>query len=207
MVLPPDGADKLAGRRPAHPPTPPGGAARRVCRPRVRVYTQAASRRDGVTSEAMTAPQVGSAAPDFRLPATHEQTLSLADFRGSNVVLYFYPKDSTPGCTREGQAFRDRIDAFRAANTRILGVSRDSIRSHEDFRNEQALPFDLISDPDEVACRAYDVMAEEHVYQRPVRGIERSTFLIDVDGVLRRQWRRVKIDGHADDVLAAARAL
>lgn len=155
----------------------------------------------------MTRPEVGAAAPDFSLPATDDQTLSLADFRGRNVVLYFYPKDSTPGCTNESQAFRDRIKAFRDADTVVLGISRDSVRSHENFRRKQALPFDLVSDPDEVACRAYDVITEKNMYGRQVRGIERSTFLIDAGGLLRREWRRVKVDGHADEVLAAAREL
>lgn len=155
----------------------------------------------------MTRPEVGAVAPDFSLPATDDQTLSLADFRGRNVVLYFYPKDSTPGCTHEAQTFRDRIDAFRDADTVVLGISRDSVRSHEHFRRKQSLAFDLLSDPDEVACQAYGVITEQKMYGRQVRGIERSTFLVDADGVLRREWRRVKVDGHADEVLAAAREL
>jgi peroxiredoxin Q/BCP len=155
----------------------------------------------------MTRPQAGAAAPDFSLPATDDKTLTLAGLRGRNVVLYFYPKDSTPGCTNEGQAFRDRVDAFAEANTVIIGVSRDSVRSHEKFRTAQSLPFDLVSDPDEVACSAYDVIVDKNMYGRKVRGIERSTFLIDADGVLRREWRKVRVDGHADEVLAAARAL
>lgn len=155
----------------------------------------------------MTRPVVGAAAPDFSLPATDDQTLSLADFRGRKIVLYFYPKDSTPGCTNEAQAFRDLIDAFREASTVVLGVSRDSVRSHENFRRKHSLPFDLIADPDETACRAYDVIAEKNMYGRRVRGIERSTFLVDAEGILRREWRRARVDGHADEVLASAREL
>lgn len=155
----------------------------------------------------MTRPEPGGAAPDFSLPATGGQTLSLADFRGRNVVLYFYPKDSTPGCTTEGQGFRDRIADFEAANTIVLGVSRDSVRSHENFRSKHDLGFHLVSDPDEVACDAFDVLREKNLYGRKVRGIERSTFLIDADGVLQREWRGVKAPGHVHEVLAAARSL
>ena len=155
----------------------------------------------------MSRPRVGSAAPDFSLPATGDRTLSLADLRGRNVVLYFYPKDNTPGCTTESRDFRDRAQEFAAANTVVVGISRDSVRSHEGFRRRHELGFDLVSDPDETACTAYDVIREKSLFGRKVNGIERSTFLIDAEGVLRREWRKVKVSGHVDEVLEAARAL
>ncbi len=155
----------------------------------------------------MTRPAVGAPAPDFRLPATGGQTLSLADFRGRNVVLYFYPKDNTPGCTTESQGFRDRAGEFEQANTVVIGISRDSVRSHENFRGKHELGFDLVADTDEVACNAFDVLRDKNMYGRKVRGIERSTFLIDADGVLQQEWRGVKVPGHVDEVLAAARSL
>ena len=155
----------------------------------------------------MSQPRVGTAAPDFSLPATGDRTLSLADLRGRNVVLYFYPKDNTPGCTTESRDFRDRAHEFAAANTVVVGVSRDSLRSHEGFRRRHELGFDLVSDVDETACTAYDVIREKSLFGRKVRGIERSTFLIDADGTLAREWRGVKVKGHADEVLEAAQAL
>ena len=155
----------------------------------------------------MTRPAVGTPAPDFQLPATGGQTLSLADFRGRNVVLYFYPKDNTPGCTTESQGFRDRVGDFEQANTVVIGISRDSVRSHENFRSKHELGFDLLADTDEVACNAFDVLREKNMYGRKVRGIERSTFLIDANGVLQQEWRGVKVPGHVDEVLAAARDL
>lgn len=155
----------------------------------------------------MTTPQEGDRAPDFALPATGERTIRLSELRGHNVVLYFYPKDNTPGCTTEGQDFRDRRDAFEAADTIVLGISRDGVRSHENFRAKHDLGFDLLSDGDEEACSAYDVIREKNMYGRKVRGIERSTFLIDGDGIVRRAWRGVKVPGHADEVLEAARNL
>lgn len=155
----------------------------------------------------MTRPAVGAPAPDFLLPATGGQTLALADFRGRNVVLYFYPKDNTPGCTTESQGFRDRATEFEQANTVVIGISRDSVRSHEDFRSRYELGFDLVADTDEVACNAFDVLREKSMYGRRVRSIERSTFLIDADGMLRHEWRGVRVPGHVDEVLAAAQAL
>jgi peroxiredoxin Q/BCP len=155
----------------------------------------------------MTRPTVGAPAPDFHLPATGGQTLSLADFRGRNVVLYFYPKDNTPGCTTESQGFRDRAPEFAQANTVVVGVSRDGVRSHENFRAKHELGFDLVADTDEVACNAFDVLREKNMYGRRVRGIERSTFLIDSEGLLRQEWRGVKVPGHVDEVLAAAKSL
>jgi thioredoxin-dependent peroxiredoxin len=145
--------------------------------------------------------------PDFELPATGGKAIRLSELKGKNVVLYFYPKDDTPGCTLEGQDFRDRHASFKRAKTVILGVSRDSIKSHESFCEKQGFPFDLLSDADEKLCTLFDVMKMKNMYGKQVRGIERSTFLIDADGVLRREWRKVKVEGHADEVLEAVKAL
>ena len=145
--------------------------------------------------------------PNFSAPATGDQALSLTDLKGRNVVLYFYPKDSTPGCTKEGQAFRDHYAQFEQLNTVILGVSRDSLKAHENFKAKQAFPFELLSDQDETLCQLFDVIKMKNMYGQQVRGIERSTFLIDAKGVLRHEWRKVKVDGHVDDVLAAVEAL
>jgi peroxiredoxin Q/BCP len=146
---------------------------------------------------------IGRKVPDFRLPATGGQTIALADYKEKNVVLYFYPKDSTPGCTTEGQDFRDRISKFRRRNTVVLGISRDSVKSHENFKAKQQFPFDLLSDADETVCRLFDVIREKNMYGRKVMGIERSTFLIDNRGILRAEWRKVRVKGHADEVLEA----
>jgi len=150
---------------------------------------------------------VGKKAPDFTLPATGEQDISLSDFKGKNVVIYFYPKDSTPGCTTEGQDFRDLINTFRRRKTVILGISRDSIKSHENFKAKQEFPFELLSDADEKACKLFDVIKEKNMYGRKVMGIERSTFLIDAKGILRKEWRKVKVKGHVDEVLDAIKEL
>jgi peroxiredoxin Q/BCP len=150
---------------------------------------------------------IGKKVPNFSLPATGGKTLKLADFKGKNLVIYFYPKDSTPGCTTEGQDFRDRYDAFRAARTDILGVSRDGLKSHENFKEKHKFPFDLLADADESLCRAFDVIHEKNMYGRKVMGVVRSTFLIDGEGRLRREWRGVRVKGHADEVLATARSL
>ncbi|HFD91870.1 MAG TPA: peroxiredoxin [Gammaproteobacteria bacterium] len=145
--------------------------------------------------------------PDFEAPATGGKTIRLSDLKGQNVVLYFYPKDSTPGCTREGQDFRDNHLKFRRRKTVVLGVSRDSLRSHERFKEKQGFPFDLLSDEDEALCRLFDVIKMKNMYGKKVRGIERSTFLIDKEGVLRREWRGVKVDGHVEEVLEACKTL
>jgi len=150
---------------------------------------------------------VGKPVPDFTLPATGGKDISLSDFRGKNVVIYFYPKDSTPGCTTEGQDFRDSIKTFQRRKTVVLGVSRDSIKSHENFKAKQDFPFDLLSDADEQACRLFDVIKEKNMYGRKVMGIERSTFLIDAEGILRREWRKVSVKGHVEEVLEAVKAL
>src|SRR5688572_3664115 len=126
---------------------------------------------------------------------------------GENLVVYFYPKDMTSGCTLESQQFRDLHAAFRKAKTRVIGVSRDSIASHEKFRKKESLPFELLADEDEKLCQLFDVIKEKSLYGRKYMGIERSTFLIDAEGVLRQEWRKVKVPGHAQEVLAAAREL
>lgn len=150
---------------------------------------------------------VGKAVPDFKLPATGDQSISLGEFRGKNVVLYFYPRDNTSGCTMEGENFRDQHAKFKRLNTEILGVSRDSLKSHAKFREKYAFKFDLLSDETEKVCKLFDVIKEKSLYGRKFMGIERSTFLIDSDGVLRNEWRKVSIKGHADEVLDAVRAL
>jgi len=150
---------------------------------------------------------LGKKVPTFALPASGDKSVKLSELKGKNVVLYFYPKDSTPGCTREGQDFRDKHAKFKRRNTVILGVSRDSLKSHENFKAKQAFPFDLLSDPDEQLCAMFDVIKEKNMYGKKVLGIERSTFLIDAGGVLRREWRKVKVDGHADEVLEAVNEL
>jgi peroxiredoxin Q/BCP len=150
---------------------------------------------------------VGQRVANFTLPATGDKLLSLDDFRGQPLVIYFYPKDNTPGCTRESQDFRDAHADFEAAGAAILGVSRDSIRSHEKFRTIQELPFDLLSDADEALCRQFDVIQEKTLYGRKYMGIERSTFLIDPEGTLVNEWRKVRVPGHAASVLEAVRAL
>ncbi|HEX6550759.1 MAG TPA: peroxiredoxin [Gammaproteobacteria bacterium] len=155
----------------------------------------------------MSKPVVGKKAPDFELPATRDQHLKLSKLKGSNVVLYFYPKDSTPGCTLEGQDFRDNYAKFKRRDTVILGISRDSLKSHENFCSKQKFPFDLLSDADEKVCKLYDVIKEKNMYGRKVLGIERSTFLIDAKGVLVREWRKVSVKGHAAEVLDAVKAL
>lgn len=149
----------------------------------------------------MAAPLLNRVVADFKCAATGNKTIQLRNLRGQNVVLYFYPKDATPGCTTEGQDFRDLHSKFRRLNTVILGVSRDNIAAHEKFREKQAFPFELLSDPDEKLCRKFDVIKEKSLYGRKFMGIERSTFLIDASGKLRREWRKVKVKGHAQEVL------
>ena len=155
----------------------------------------------------MSAISIGQKVPAFERPATGGKTVKLLDFEGSNVVLYFYPRDNTPGCTLEGQDFRDHMPEFEARDTAVLGVSRDSLKSHENFKAKQSFPFELISDPDETLCRQFDVIKEKKLYGKISMGIERSTFLIDEDGKLRGEWRKLKVKGHADEVLEAAKAL
>ncbi|MBA1201414.1 peroxiredoxin [Pseudomonas capeferrum] len=144
---------------------------------------------------------------DFQAQATSGQTVALADLKGRQVVLYFYPKDNTPGCTTQGQGFRDQLAAFQAANTVVYGVSRDGLKSHENFKAKQGFGFELISDKDESLCQLFDVIKLKKLYGKEYLGVDRSTFLIDKDGVLRQQWRGLKVPGHVDAVLAAAQAL
>lgn len=146
-------------------------------------------------------------APDFEQAATDGESIRLSDLRGDPVVLYFYPRDNTPGCTQEGQDFRDLYEDFRAAGARVIGVSRDSVRKHENFRAKHSFPFPLIADEDESVCQAFGVLKEKKLYGKTHIGIERSTFLIDAEGVVRQEWRGVKVKGHAEAVLAAAREL
>ena len=146
-------------------------------------------------------------APDFELPATGGKTVRLSALRGTPVVLYFYPKDNTPGCTTEGQNFRDLFPEFAKAGCAIYGISRDSIKSHETFRSKMAFPFELLSDSEETACKLFGVIKMKNMYGKKVRGIERSTFVIDGDGTVRREWRGVKVPGHVDEVLEFVRTL
>ena len=148
----------------------------------------------------------GQLLPEFTAASTGGE-FSPAALKGRKLVLYFYPKDDTPGCTTESIDFRDRLAAFDAAGVTIVGVSRDSLRSHENFRARHALPFELVSDPDEQLCELFGVMKMKNMYGRQVRGIERSTFVIDTDGRLAREWRGVKVPGHADEVLEYVRSL
>jgi peroxiredoxin Q/BCP len=145
--------------------------------------------------------------PNFSRPATGDQEIKLSQLKGKNIVLYFYPKDSTPGCTTEGQNFRDLIKEFEKLNTVILGVSRDTLKRHENFKEKQAFPFELLSDEDESLCTLFDVIKMKNMYGKQVRGIERSTFLIDSKGVLRHEWRKVKVKGHVEAVLEKLKEL
>ncbi|WP_085315790.1 peroxiredoxin [Derxia lacustris] len=150
---------------------------------------------------------IGKAVPDFSAPLTGGKTFSPAEARGRITVLYFYPKDSTPGCTTEGQGFRDQYAEFQAAGADVIGVSRDSLKSHENFKAKQAFPFELLSDPDEKVCELFGVMKLKNMYGKQVRGIERSTFVIDAEGVVQAEWRGVKVPGHVAAVLAQVQAL
>ena len=155
----------------------------------------------------MTNPSIGQPVPDFEAPATGNKTIKLSDYLGKNVILYFYPKDNTPGCTREGQDFRDHIAAFDGLDAVILGVSRDSVKVHEGFKCKQEFPFDLLSDKDETLCQLFDVIKMKNMYGKQVRGIERSTFLIDAQGNLAHEWRKVKVKEHIAEVLQALKEL
>jgi peroxiredoxin Q/BCP len=153
----------------------------------------------------MTQVVTGKAVPQFTLPSTAGKEFSLRAARGSWVILYFYPRDATPGCTTESSAFRDLHSQFTAAGAQVLGISRDSLASHAKFRLSLGLPFELLSDADETACKLFDVIREKNMYGKKVLGIERSTFLIDAKGVLRHEWRKVKVPGHAEQVLETLR--
>ena len=149
---------------------------------------------------------VDQAVPDFTAPATGGD-FTLSSLKGSKVVLYFYPKDNTPGCTTEALQFRDLHTKFKKAGAQIVGISRDSVRSHDNFKTKLELPFVLVSDADEALCTLFDVIKLKKMYGKQVRGIERSTFLLDASGVLRREWRGIKVPGHVDEVLEAVQAL
>lgn len=153
----------------------------------------------------MAAPTVGKKMPRFTADATGGKTVSSQGLLGRAVVLYFYPRDNTPGCTAESQDFRDQYAKFKRRQVAVYGVSRDSLTSHERFKAKFDFPFELIADPDEKLCRLFDVIKQKNMYGKRVRGIERSTFLFDADGILRREWRKVKVDGHVDEVLRAIR--
>jgi peroxiredoxin Q/BCP len=150
--------------------------------------------------------EVGKKAPIFKLDGTAGQW-SLTDALGGNVVLYFYPRDNTPGCTQEGESFAGHHAQFKKAKTVIVGISADSVASHEKFKQKMSFPFELLSDPEQAVCKLYDVIQEKSMYGKKFMGIERSTFLIDAKGVLRQAWRKVKVTGHAEAVLTAVKAL
>ena len=145
--------------------------------------------------------------PDFKAKATSNLELDLASLKGHKTVIYFYPKDNTPGCTTEGQEFRDAIEEFKSANTVIYGVSRDSMRTHENFKAKHEFPFELISDPEEEFCKLFDVIKLKKLYGKEYLGIDRSTFLIDENGILQKEWRTVKVKGHVDEVLEACKEI
>ena len=146
---------------------------------------------------------LGKAIPDFKGKITNDLIIKFSDYKGQNIVIYFYPKDNTPGCTKEGEDFRDYFEDFKKKNTIILGVSRDSVASHDKFTCKYNFPFKLISDEDEKVCKLFDVIKEKNMYGRKYMGIERSTFLINHEGTLVKEWRKVKVKGHVEQVLGA----
>jgi len=149
----------------------------------------------------MSGIKVGSKVQNFSLEGTSNLQFNLNDFAGKNIIIYFYPKDSTPGCTNEGIDFKDLYESFKNLNTEIFGISRDSLKSHENFKAKYNFPFELLSDPDEVACQLFDVIKMKNMYGKQVRGIERSTFIINIQGELIQEWRGVKVNGHVVEVL------
>jgi len=149
----------------------------------------------------MSSTITGLAVPDFSAPMTSGKTFKLSENRGNHVVLYFYPKDSTPGCTNESIQFNELLTSFTKKNCMVFGISRDSLKSHENFRSKYGFKFDLISDSDEAVCQMFDVIKMKNMYGKRVRGIERSTFLIDSAGILKKEWRKVSVSGHAQEVL------
>jgi peroxiredoxin Q/BCP len=151
--------------------------------------------------------KIGQTMPFCEIPATSNLTFSPKAYAGKKLVLYFYPKDSTPGCTVEAGEFRDHIDAFNKANTLVVGVSRDNLRSHENFRQKLGLPFELVADTEEKLCAIFNVIKMKNMYGKQVRGVDRSTFLFDSKGVLQKEWRGIKVTGHVAEVLAATKAL
>lgn len=155
----------------------------------------------------MTSIMLNQTVPDFELPATSGVTFKLSNYQGKTLVIYFYPKDNTPGCTTQGMQFRDNYAEFQAANAEIVGISRDSLKSHENFKAKFTFPFELLADTEELACGIFGVMKMKNMYGKQVRGVERSTFIIDKNGTLIREWRGVKVDGHALEVLNFIKAL
>ena len=151
--------------------------------------------------------KIGDAIPECTIPATSGLTFSPSSCLGKNLVLYFYPKDATPGCTVEAGNFRDHIDQFTKANAVVIGVSRDSLKSHESFKAKYELPFELVSDTQEVLCKIFDVIKTKNMYGKQVQGIERSTFIIDSKGILRNEWRGIKVAGHVEEVLKTVVAM
>ncbi|WP_298627505.1 peroxiredoxin [uncultured Legionella sp.] len=150
---------------------------------------------------------IGQVVPDFEFSATNNLNGHLSDYKGQSVILYFYPKDATPGCTTEGQDFRDAYPQFKELSTQIFGISRDSLKSHENFKAKQNFPFELISDKDEQLCQLFDVIKMKSMYGKQVRGIERSTFIIDKEGILIHEWRKVSVKGHVEEVLTVLKSL
>src|SRR3954469_22086030 len=150
---------------------------------------------------------LGKPVPDFSAPSTGNKTFTLSQSRGTKLVLYFYPRDNTPGCTQQGADFRDAYADFKRARTEIVGVSRDSLKSHEGFKAKMKFPFELLADPEEKVCKQFAVMKMKNMYGKQVRGIERSTFVVDAKGVLAREWRGVKVPGHIQEVLNFVKAL
>lgn len=144
---------------------------------------------------------------DFELPATNDKTFKLSNYAGKNLVIYFYPRDSTPGCTTQGMQFRDYYAEFQASNTEIIGISRDTLKSHEKFKAKFSFPFELLADTEELACNIFDVIKMKNMYGKQVRGIERSTFIIDQNGILTHEWRKVKVNGHVEEVLQTIKAI
>lgn len=155
----------------------------------------------------MNTSMLNQPAPDFQLPATSGKTFKCSDYLGKNLIIYFYPKDSTPGCTTQGLQFRDAYEQFSALNTEIFGISRDSLKSHENFKAKFTFPFELLADTEEIACNLFGVIKMKNMYGKQVRGIERSTFVIDKSGVLVKEWRGVKVDGHVAEVLSFIQTL
>jgi thioredoxin-dependent peroxiredoxin len=151
--------------------------------------------------------ELNQSVPDFELPATSGINFKLSNYLGKNVIIYFYPKDNTPGCTTQGIQFRDYYEKFKSLNTEIFGVSRDSIKSHENFKTKFTFPFELLADTEEIACTLFGVMKMKNMYGKQVRGVERSTFIIDKNGVLIQEWRGVKVEGHAELVLSFIQSL
>lgn len=183
-------------------------AAKKVAKKSAKKATKKVTKKSAKsTAKKTTSVHVGEMISDLTLPSTGGKDVSLADLKGRKVVLYFYPKDATPGCTIEGHEFTQLHDAFKAANTEVFGVSRDSVKSHENFKNKESYSIDLLSDESESACQRFDVMKMKNMYGKQVRGVERSTFVIDEDGRLVKEWRGVKAPGHAAEVLEYVKSL